>query len=257
MSAPVLILSTGLSKDTAANRALPEFRKATPNMILAQTSVVQALEPMAKIVAQIGLQHCGFILGSSHGELSVTVNFLKTLIQDHVARPLLFQNSLHNSTGGFVAMSQHITGPMATVSNRYFTGEDAIDTGLLLLQQRQCKMCLVTSVDAQVSDIVDGVNVLPPIYGQGAGTVLLARADCEAELAAATLDLQPLGELQSVTYERVSAQNPIPPPLGFYESNAIELWVEALRTPLLQESTAPLRLSKPDGTASVIQWRRT
>jgi hypothetical protein len=42
-------------------------------------------------------------IGSLHGEVEPTLNFLKGLAQQNVSRPFLFQNSLHHSTIGFAS----------------------------------------------------------------------------------------------------------------------------------------------------------
>ncbi len=239
----VVIVSTGLCKNATPFLSQPQFRKATPNMILTLMSIQEALQGAMSAGLEQNFHSCGLVLGSSHGELSITLSFLKALIQDHIARPLLFQNSLHNSTGGFAAVQLRLTGPMLTVSNRYFTGEDAIDMGLLLLQERQCEFCLITGVDAAAPDLVPGVNVLPEGYGQGAGSVLLARQENVGD---------GFRKLQNLRYERKPTRTASIIPNGFYDSNAIEIWIESLRSRPSQGGE--LQLEKPDGSSAVIQW---
>jgi 3-oxoacyl-(acyl-carrier-protein) synthase len=231
-----------------------EFRKATRNMLLAHAAMSEALTPLQPWLEKHGTHDFGMVLGSSHGELEVTMRFLVTLAETKVARPLLFQNSLHNSTTGFLAQTwpqTSLTGPAFTVSNSYFTGEDALDTGALLINEGQCRFCLVVGVDARVPELIPGLEksgVPQSAWGEGAAAIVL----CSSE-GLALAGLQPISELAGVQYSRGG-----PRPMGgdsgfqdFYDSNAIDHCVQQLRT----SSACELDLKKPDGCRSHVVWK--
>lgn len=239
------ILGAGHCSDTQNFVSDPRFRKATRNMMMAFGAAQKAIAGF-----EGALTDCGFILGSSHGELEVTLQFLKTFAESATARPLLFQNSLHNSTAGFVSLSWRFTGPMLTVSNCYFSGEDAIDAGILMLNENQCRFCLVVGVEAKVPELIPGLldaGLQNENWGEGAGAVLLASPQGVKDLKA-----KPLGEIDSVSCSHRRGEI-LEMPTGFYESNAVEILARAA---LSEPTPAVLKLDKPDGTFSRISWRR-
>ncbi len=171
------------------------------------------------------LEDCGFVLGSCHGELEVTIDFLKTYSQTGVARPLLFQNSLHNSTSGFICMNWKISGPMLTVSHLHFTGEDAIETGMNLILQGQCRACLVTGVESRVPALIEEIHetkLRDQYRGEGAATLLLADEDLAVALGA-----KKLAKLSSVRCVLEGAE-PFSPSPNYYLSDGVERLVRAL-----------------------------
>jgi 3-oxoacyl-(acyl-carrier-protein) synthase len=240
----IFIVSAQVAEDPKTFLQEPRYRKATRAMVMANRSVEKTLESLPR---EVVLQNCGFILGSCHGELEVTMNFLKTMSETGVARPILFQNSLHNSTTGFVSMSLKSNGPLLTVSNLHFTGEDALETAVCLLKSQSCDFCLVTTVEARVPELVEGLQetkLRSQYIGEGSGTVLLCNAH-----GLATLDRQPLAELLSVRCVRGEKENFIES-TNYYESNAVERLALGLQT-----NETSLKLIKPDGSYSQIQWR--
>jgi 3-oxoacyl-(acyl-carrier-protein) synthase len=231
----VYVLRTGIAGNPQPMMSEPRYRKATRNMVLANHSLEQALAGLdvSELVAD-----CGFVLGSSHGELSSTAQFLKTLADSGMARPILFQNSLHNSTTGFVAMSWKITGPLLTVSRQQFTGEDALLTAQMLIGLGQCGACLVTGVEAAAPEL----SILTTHQGDGAATVLLADGD-----RARKLGLEPLAELLSIQCDEDVPGTELK---SGYAADAIEQWIHSLASPSRETI-----LSKSSGGQSVIQWR--
>ncbi len=79
----------------------PKLRKATSMMKM----VLQGLEEVAQRIPiiEFGERTVPAFLGSMHGEIEPTLNYLKGLAQSQRARPFLFQNSLHHSTVGFAS----------------------------------------------------------------------------------------------------------------------------------------------------------
>lgn len=240
----VYILSAQVAEDPKNFLQEPRYRKATRAMVMANRSVEKALEGFPQ---EVILKNSGLILGSCHGELEVTMNFLKTMSETGVARPILFQNSLHNSTTGFVSMSLKTNGPLLTVSNLHFTGEDALETAVCLLKAKTCEFCLVTTVEARVPELVEGLQetkLRSQYVGEGSGTVLLC-----GETGLAKLDREPLAELLSVECVRHDKKSFVET-ANYYESNAVERLAQSL-----QAKESSLRLIKPDGSYSQIQWR--
>lgn len=240
----VYILNAQIAGDPQSDLLQPRYRKATRAMVMANSSVEKTL---ADFPREIILQNCGFILGSCHGELEVTMNFLKTMSETGVARPILFQNSLHNSTTGFVSMSLKTDGPLLTVSNLHFTGEDALETAICLLKAQSCEFCLVTSVEAKVPELVEGLQetkLRSQYIGEGSGTVLLCN-----DTGLAKLNQKPLAELLTVQCIRHDKKE-FHETENYYESNAIERLAQSL-----QAHESELTLIKPDGSYSLIQWQ--
>jgi len=82
----IFIVATGSSHDTdwRAQRSLPEFRKATKNMLMVSSAIRQTLGPL-QVPPDMGL-----VVGSSYGELETTKEFLITYAKLGLARPFLF-----------------------------------------------------------------------------------------------------------------------------------------------------------------------
>ena len=68
-----------------------------------------------------------------------------------MARPLLFQNSLHNATTGFASIHHHITGPSLSVSAMENTPSECIEASRCLLQEGIVDFCFITLVEAHAS----------------------------------------------------------------------------------------------------------
>lgn len=230
----VFVVGHGVHLDSSR----PEFRKATRNMIWVQTALEAALGTRREAIGE----NLGLVLGTSHGELAVTMDFLKALAATGMARPILFQNSLHNSTAGFAALNLQITGPMLTVSGGAFTGEDTLSSAMLFLQQGLCDHCLAVAVESRVPKLETDTSNVP---GEGAGALLLAN-----EAGLNRCGWTPVAEILSLSYHRDPCDSNPEAHAGFYPSHAIELLSKSLN----QSET--LRLTKPDGAHSEITWRR-
>jgi 3-oxoacyl-(acyl-carrier-protein) synthase len=228
------------------SQSFPEFRKATANMLMA-VSVIKPIISRLKNISSVAL-----VLGSNHGELETSKNFLRTLASTGVARPFLFQSSLHNATTGFVTLHYGIQGPSLTVSQSHFTGENVLRTALSLIQSGLHPLVIALTVDSLFTGMADGFREIYPQgieLSEGAGAILLA-----SEAGMKDLDLKPLGTLNKIeTYnERATpsfSENPIP----YYESNAIEVFCRELDS---LEPKFNLELLKPNGSRSSIQWSK-
>lgn len=87
----------------------PRFRRATPNMI-ASTMVCE------KILNNKKPKNLSIIYATHFGEIAASADYLLSLEKENLAKPILFQNSLHNSTLGFLCIALGQKGPALTIS---------------------------------------------------------------------------------------------------------------------------------------------
>src|SRR5262245_60045611 len=133
------VLSTALLKETDpnANAARPEYRKATRKMrnchSVSDLCLNRLPAEFLSSLKKVGFENTCTILGTSLGEIEVTRDFLVTLDKEKMARPILFQNSLHNAVNGFITMNLGLRGPSITVSHRFMTSENALQSAQLLM----------------------------------------------------------------------------------------------------------------------------
>jgi len=171
----IYLMGAGFATESATDRIrmIPDFRKATRNMAMAYASLENLIRDFPNDV----FREAGLVFGSSHGELETTKEFLKTLAEAKVARPILFQNSLHNSTVGFLAMKLGITAPTVTLSNGMYTAEDVFEAAWTLLVDGMLDSAFVTVADGVVPELrcVMEMNHRPTGMGlgEGAATLLL------------------------------------------------------------------------------------
>ena len=113
-------------QDVSAELELDSNRKKSANMVLASKILIELLEQTKK---QFSLESVNVIFTSSEGELGQTFDFFKNLAQGR-ARPILFQNSLHNSTLGALSLELPHIASGVTLSNGDICFESAIDMAL-------------------------------------------------------------------------------------------------------------------------------
>ena len=241
------IVAAGVSRgqDLSRFQRDPDFRKATPNMIMGYAALDGVVKKFPK------LDTASFVLGSSFGELQTTESFLSALTKQGLARPLLFQNSLYNATIGFLALKLGATGPSVSVSNRYFTGESCLETASILIDSG-AQLCIALAVEARVSMLEPALlqnYSKKTILDEGAAAVLLA-----SEKTAQELGLETLGIIESVEYHQHGG-SPVAGP--YYDSNAIECILKTLNENGPNGKVpSELILSKPDGSFSKIRLSR-
>ena len=189
------IVSKAISQDSsiAELQKVPAFRKASKKMMLAFSALDQAL----KASGLKDFSTCGLVVNSGFGEIEATGGFLKAFEETQVARPVLFQNSLHNSTTGFLAIHFGIRGPVFTVNHRTEGGVEAVEIASTLLEEGLCEHCFVVSVET-----------VPPEFAvkdlgiEGAAALVLSRNsdsdEIERELALAQKIDLPLKGLRSL-----------------------------------------------------------
>ena len=88
----------------------PMLRKATPLMRNIYYGLVPLMESQSLQNSQVQT-----FFASRHGELESTFEFLKGVSQRELARPFLFQNSLHHSTNGFTSQKFKLMGPTYSI----------------------------------------------------------------------------------------------------------------------------------------------
>lgn len=249
----IYLMAAGFAREAEVERIrmLPDFRKATRNMAMAYASLEKIV---AELPAEI-LRETGLVFGSSHGELETTKEFLKTLAEQKVARPILFQNSLHNSTVGFLAMKLGITATTVTLSNGMHTAEDAFETARTLLVDGAVESVLITVADGVVPELrsVMEMNHGPTGMGLGEGAATL--------LMSTRPDRYPgkwiarFSEGFRIVRSRPSAAArvvPIADSVPDYDTNALERLARAVT-----ESGVPnFFVAKRDGGFSEIAWER-
>lgn len=143
-----LILEKEISLSTINFDQLdPQFRKATRNMILSFEACSQLLDSKGlKNSNQVSL-----VLGTHFGEVYSSLDFLLTYFETKTPRPILFQNSLHNSTLGFLTIQLGLRGPALTVSDDALTEKSSFD--LVDILSEQTPYVLVCFVDSIPEDL--------------------------------------------------------------------------------------------------------
>jgi 3-oxoacyl-(acyl-carrier-protein) synthase len=126
----------------------PAYRRATTNMAMATLACEQAL---STIPAQIPREEVSFVLGTHFGEVHSTLDFLSTYYETNTPRPILFQNSLHNSTLGFATIKLGLTGPALTVITDRKTQNSVLNLAESLLTMTPYVMvCFVDCIPDQL-----------------------------------------------------------------------------------------------------------
>lgn len=111
-----------------------------------------------------------------------------------LVNPTLFPETVMNAVAGHVAIRFQLRGPTATFSAGRLTGFQALLGAMDLLQTRRLAQALVCGVEPGRPDRADATAYLP---GQGAGAVLLERADEAVG--------QPLAQVEAICQLRTGA----------------------------------------------------
>jgi hypothetical protein len=224
----------------------PTFRKASRNMMTANLAIQLAVKDSGLTLSNYS--EAGFILGSSYGELENTTEFLKHWVRSQMARPILFQSSLHNGTLGFLALFLSLPGPSFSISQRYFSGEKALEAGADLIRAGIADLVLVSAVDVMSELLFPALKSKLRAdlqWRDGASAVVLASADYIA-----SKQIQPKAEFLSLRTERPSPTS-AQATGEFYDSDGLQKWITAIQG----GGPQVLALPKPDGSVSRIEWR--
>lgn len=251
MSVAIIAAGTARDIDFDAYKLRPEFRKATLNMILAAASQDQAFAGIGHTLTQENLSSAAMVFGSSYGELGTTISFLDYLSQSGVARPLLFQNSLHSATLGFLAIRLKLTGPSVTASNSYYTAEDCIELATTLLKEMDLSFCVVTAVDSFVTQLKIDAEENIGSKGEGAATLVLSSKEKAEKMGWPVLAYLKGIRRTSSSLEGLSGSFVVDTNSQTYHSDMIEKLALQLRS----NSGRPesLWLKKMDGNHTVVE----
>lgn len=242
------ILSTALLNevDLTAGASRPELRKATQMMKnclgVAELCISRLPQDLCARLQTNRFENMCTVLGTSLGEIEVTREFLVTLDQQAMARPILFQNSLHNAVNGFITLALGLRGPSITVSNRFMTSENAVQTAQLLMNP-QTPFALLICGEIVVQDFLAGISKNYPV-----GTKLKAGASAAflaTEEAIQEFGLKPLAWIQEV---RIGGRG-VFTDSEYYDSNGLEKIICSLPS-----SKKELQLIKPDGSVSTVYF---
>lgn len=153
MNLEVIGAGLGTAEQVDALLAKPAFRKATRNMTLAFAAADAALSRLNRENLHAVAAQNALVLGTCFGELDTTREFLDGFYEQRLARPLLFQSSLHNATTGFLAIQLKLTGPSFTVTRGVGSGLAALELAATLCSSGMCQTCLVLSVEAHITGL--------------------------------------------------------------------------------------------------------
>jgi 3-oxoacyl-[acyl-carrier-protein] synthase II len=247
-AAPVVVAAA--VADLGAPAALaddPDFRKASVPMALAYDAARSAVARLPETV-RATLSDWGLVIGVDHGELEVTKDFLCTLHAKGVARPFLFQSSLHNATLGFLSMRLGLQGPGLTTTTMFFGGEDALALGADLLAGGDCDACLclgVEAIDRDMKPVVSALLAPAATPGDGAAAVVLATRAFATRHGLGGPTLKRVACDRRVGAARASEASLA----DYYGANAVAhvaaAWAGARQTTLV--------LPKPDGSQSRVE----
>jgi hypothetical protein len=128
----------------------PSYRRATVNMALATLCCEKLL---AKLPEGIDKNQISFVVATHFGEVHSTLEFLNTYNETKTPRPILFQNSLHNSTLGFASIQLGLTGPGLTISCDHETEFSAKLTCENLLELTPyVLLCFIDCIPSELSN---------------------------------------------------------------------------------------------------------
>ncbi len=129
----------------------PALRKATTMMKM----VVEGLRNMTTVLDFSNYQQgeISTFLGSLHGEIEPTLNYLKGLAQSQHSRPFLFQNSLHHSTTGFASQKFQWVGPSYSICCIREPQREILQAGLLHGKDEPLLLIHGESFPAELADI--------------------------------------------------------------------------------------------------------
>ena len=243
------IIGTATAKINDVNMTSPEFRNTSRNMVLAHTAMGKIFSSHEQLLGFLKQSTTGVFVGTSRGELKCSSDFLRSVAVDGIARPILFQNSLHNSILGFITKTYGLTGPSFTVSDRHFSGEDALCLACDLLDAQIIQYALVIGVDTIPSGIEEifyttyakGVKIV-----DGAGAVLLTNG---YNLSAIKEYIGPKAIIKNIKYNRTKANYTTKDldKKDYYDSNAIQELGRAI-----EMNCSSIEIKKPDGSSSVL-----
>lgn len=252
-----MIVGAGIAEEAVCHglKQDPAFRKATLPMIYA-CAAFENLKTRYAVLFESDLQSTGLVVGSAQGEMEVTNDYLRGLALSKVARPILFQNSLHHSTLGFLSLRYRIAGPSCTLSDRYLSAETALSYAAMMIEARQTELCFVCALDTFVSGMEEVRSLTYPLglkRGQGAAVLALMHKDWAREQSLTILaDLHAINMGQG-NLEEAKAEKDAFSFEPYYDGDALRHLADHLLYSTSRPSTRmQLLFRKPEGPISSI-----
>ncbi len=121
--ASLIAIETVEGDEIDLNKLEPSFRKATLSMAMTAICCGKILES----IPSVPKTDIAMVMGSHFGEMESSFGFLKYFRESGIQRPILFQNSLHNSTLGFATIQTALVGPAMTISNDRDTARTCVE----------------------------------------------------------------------------------------------------------------------------------
>ena len=121
-------------------------RKKSHNMVFAITAVQEICETH-KDITEFDMIFC-----TGEGEIGQTFEFYKNMANGERARPLVFQNSLHNSTLGALSLAISKASSGITVSNGDLSCEMSLD---MALTSKSSRPLLIIGTDVYNDKILE------------------------------------------------------------------------------------------------------
>ncbi|MBA2403953.1 MAG: beta-ketoacyl synthase chain length factor [Bdellovibrionales bacterium] len=217
--------------DIEADLSLDKNRKKSHNMILASRTVEEILHQM-KEVSGFSENLLDLVFCSGEGEIEQTFEFYKNLAQNR-ARPILFQNSLHNSTLGSLSLEVPLLSYGMTISNGDISFETALDAAL---SSQSGNPILIMGVDAFNEEIKFLRN---ESYQNKVEFVSGACAGMFIPEGHPLFNIMPGPIIKDIKFEMKAEADSF---FNYYPSNGLEAIHEHLKT-----STLPFSLNRPKG----------
>jgi hypothetical protein len=237
--------TAGDIQQLSGNRA---FRKATRNMKLAYLALSDAMNEIEEGLKSISTERISLFITSGFGELEPTTKFLQGAMIDSKLSPTAFQNSLHNSILGFISTMFKLDGPCYTITNTYFSCENALDAALDTLGQEAADVAIVIGVDSIVRDIEDSMNFLYPSVtkmSEGGNAIILSNRKCkDVFFSKSTVN----ASIKSISYiyQKNSSEKRIPE--SFYDTDLLGKIHCGI-----SEKSQTIMSYKPDGSSSLVE----
>jgi hypothetical protein len=110
---------------------LEENRKKSLNTLLAEATIRELFEKVKKINSDL-INEFDIFFCTGEGELTKTIEFYQAWTEQNRARPIIFQNSLHNSTLGALSLTFPGVAQGFTISSGDTSAEMGIDAALAM-----------------------------------------------------------------------------------------------------------------------------
>jgi hypothetical protein len=127
----------------------PKNRRSTANMIMAQHLVTTVLENLNE---ELKGNKIDIIFCTAEGELDQTYKFYDGLSNQGIARPIFFQNSLHNSTLGSVSIKHKNLSLGVTIASGDVSFENAVTLQLVSPSKNPF---IIVSVDSYPEHVLE------------------------------------------------------------------------------------------------------